>query len=67
MSTITGGCDDVLEQERGGREFTTQLEIKLTTPSDGSVSLMGPLTANVSDTTLAVVEDGASVGSRQLE
>ena len=34
---------------------------------DGFVSLIGWLTAFVSDTTIAVVEDGALLGSRQLD
>ena len=36
-------------------------------PPDGFVSLMGRLTAFVSNTTMALVEDGASLGSRQLD
>ena len=41
-----------------GRQFTTP---------DGFVSLIGWLTASVSDTTMALVEDGALLGSRQLD
>ncbi len=37
-----------------------------TTTPDGFVSLIGWLTAFVSDTTMALVEDGEMLGSRQL-
>ena len=38
----------------------------LTTPRDGFVSLIGWLTASVSDTTMALVEDGAYLGPGSL-
>ena len=37
------------------------------TPTDGLVSLMGSLTAFVSETTMALIEDSASLGSRQID
>ncbi len=37
------------------------------TPTDGFVSLMVWMTAFVSDATMALVEDGALLGSRQLD
>ena len=40
-------------------------ECQFTTPRDGFVSLIEWLTAFVSDTTMALVEDGALLGSRQ--
>ena len=43
------------------------IERPFTTPPDGFVSLMGRLTAFVSNTTMALVEDGALLGSRQLD
>ena len=39
----------------------------LTPPADGFVSLMGRLTPFLSNTTVALAEDGASLGSRQLD
>lgn len=36
-------------------------------PPDGFVSLTGKLTAFVSDTTMALVDDGVALGSRQLD
>ena len=43
------------------------IERQFTTTPDGFVSLLGRLTAFVSDTTMALVEDGALLGSRQLD
>jgi hypothetical protein len=43
------------------------IEHQFTPPPDGFVSLMGRLTAFVSNTTMALVEDGALPGSRQLD
>ena len=43
------------------------IERPFTTPPDGFVSLIGWLTAFVSDTTMALVEDGKVLGSRQLD
>ncbi len=43
------------------------IERQFTTPPDGFVSLIGWLTAFVSDTRMALVEDGEMLGSRQLD
>ncbi|MDA1347350.1 MAG: hypothetical protein O3A47_00530 [Chloroflexi bacterium] len=43
------------------------IERQFTTPRDGFVSLMGSLTASVIDTTMALVEDRSSLGSRKLD
>ncbi len=43
------------------------IERQFTTTPDGFVSLFGSLTAFVSDTTMALVEDGEVLGSRQAE
>ncbi len=40
---------------------------EFTTPTDGFVSLIGWLTASVSDTTMVLVEDGALLGSRHFD
>jgi hypothetical protein len=42
-------------------------ERQFTTPRDGFVNLIGWLTAFVSDTTMALVEDGALLGTSQLD
>ena len=43
------------------------IEHQFTPPTDGFVRLMGRLTAFVSETTMALVEDGVLPGSRQLD
>ena len=43
------------------------VERELTAPRDGFVSSMGWLTAFVSDSTMALVEDDALLGPRQLD
>ena len=43
------------------------IERQFTTTTDGFVSLIGWLTASVSDTTMALVGDGEVFGSRQLD
>ena len=43
------------------------IESEFTTTPDGFVSLMGRLTAFVINTTMALVEDGDVLGSRQLD
>ena len=43
------------------------IERQFTTTPDGLVSSMGRLTAFVSDTAMALVGDGALLGSRQLD
>ena len=46
---------------------STFIKHQFTTPSDGFVTLMNRLTAFVSNTTMALVEDGEVLGSRQLD
>ncbi len=43
------------------------IEHQFTTPPDGFVTAMGRLTAFVSNTTMALVEDGEVLGTRQLD
>ncbi len=63
-----GAC---LEGFEGGanvaKATSAAIEHEFTTPPDGFVSLMGSLMAFVSDTTMALVEIGAALGSRQLD
>jgi len=62
-----GAC---LEGFEGGanvaKATSAAIEHEFTTPTDGFVSLIGWLTASVSGTTIALVEDGEVLGSRQL-
>ena len=60
-----GACLEELEGSAYVVKATSAaIEHILTTTTDGFVSLMGRLTASVSDTTMALVEDGEALWSR---
>ena len=47
--------------------YLARSEERYTAAPDGFVSLMGRLTASVSGSTMALVDDGALIGSRQFD
>ena len=63
-----GGC---LEEFEGGanvvKATSAAHRTPVTTPTDGFVGLIGWLTASVSDTTMALAEDGEVLGSKELD
>ena len=63
--SIINGLTSKVDADKDTPELP--IERQFTTPRDGFVSLMGRLTASVSDTTMALVEDGALLGSRELD
>ena len=50
-----------------GKPPPLPIERQFTTPTDGSVRSMGWLTASVSDTKMALVEDGTLLGPRRFD
>ena len=63
-----GACPEQLEGSAYGVKATSAaIERQFTTTTDGLVSSMGRLTAFVSDIAMALVGDGALLGSRQPE
>ena len=63
-----GACLEEFEGDANVVKATSAaIEHKFTPPPDGFVSLMGRLTAFVSETTMALVENGEVLGSRQLD
>ena len=61
-----GACLEELEEGAKVVKATSAgIEHQFTTMPDGFVSLMGNLTGFVSNTTMAPVEDGEVLGSRQ--